>query len=53
MIFGTLEHEWANGVCKGNEEFEKRHGKQVYPCPLNPWPPPDDEDDEYSDDSDY
>ena len=48
---GTIEHDWANGICKGNEEFEKRHGNHVYACPLSAWPPPEYEDDEYSDDS--
>ena len=49
---GTIEREWANGVCKGNHEIDKRHGIHVYPCSLSAWPPPDDD---YSDtsDSDY
>ena len=46
---GTIEHEWANGVCKGNHEIDKRHGVHVYPCQLSAWPPPDDEDSDPSD----
>ena len=25
-----IEHDWANGVCKENQEFEKKHGKHVF-----------------------
>ena len=37
--FGKFcQHEWANGVCRDNQEFAKKHGAHVYPCPINDWP---------------
>ena len=52
-VFSSDEQEWNNGVCKGNDEIERKHGKHVYPCPIIPWTPPDYTDDEDSDESEY